>query len=279
MALFHSVQVVSSAEVLAQLKEKETKKRAAEKKKEELKQKKLEKELQTRKRKVQSESETEEEEYTESSEYEEDCISLQSDDDKDLQQTGKEQDADAEEEEEGYDVEEEDEGKAKLQHKNNSCIIGKAYLTIFSFLDEFKTTKKCWLRLNPPNKEEDLIGKWVGCIFSGRKTDNFFIGKITRRFLNDSEAESGYTVALEVDCLQQKLGITDDILREHDTPNKDVGPVPIRDVIIGPLTGNYKDNRKWEFPNYAGHKSYFEKIKKINRDVMYNSFLCSSKIA
>ena len=43
-------------------------------------------------------------------------------------------------------------------------------------------------------------------------------------------------LALELDCLKRKLGITDNILRE--AKRKDVDVFPIKDVICGPLQMN-----------------------------------------
>ena len=130
--------------------------------------------------------------------------------------------------------------------------------------------------MNPPNNEANLVRKWYACIFRGKKTSNLFIGKVIRRFLLDQESEGGYACALEVDCLQQKFGVTDCILREHDKIGKDIGIVPVKDVFIGPLKGIYRDNGKWEFPDYFNIKVLFETIKKVDRENLYNKFICSS---
>ena len=45
-----------------------------------------------------------------------------------------------------------------------------------------------------------------------------FTGHVTKRFLND--ADGIYTLALEVDCLQEKYGVTDCVLKEHPFDKK-----------------------------------------------------------
>ena len=77
----------------------------------------------------------------------------------------------------------------------------------------------------------------------------------------------------EVDCLQQKYGISDNFLKEHDKTRKDIGNVPVKDIIFGPLRGIYRENGKWEFPQYPNVKTFFENIKKENREAMYNKFI------
>ena len=94
------------------------------------------------------------------------------------------------------------------------------------FLDEFHLTKKCWKRLNPPNTEKELLGEWYGCIFAGKKTVNLFVGKNNLRFLTDDIEMGGYAAALEVNCLQQKFGIGDNVLKENT--RGDIGNVHLR---------------------------------------------------
>ena len=129
-----------------------------------------------------------------------------------------------------------------------------------------------WKEVNPPNTGNQITGKWVACIFSGRVA-NLFISKILRCYLSDSVEEGRFAVALEVDCLQQKYGISDNFLKKHDKIRKDIGNVPVKDIIFGPLRGIYRENGKWEFPQYANVKTFFENIKNENREAMYNKFI------
>ena len=112
------------------------------------------------------------------------------------------------------------------------------------------------------------------CVFKSAKTPNLYIGKIRKRFLTAEVNEKGYVAAVEMDCLQLKLGITDCIFREHKAPLKDIDVIPIKDVFMGPLKGIYRENGKWEFPQYLNVKKIFEKIKNVERDSIYNTYIC-----
>ena len=71
------------------------------------------------------------------------------------------------------------------------------------------------------------------------KDQTFDIGKIRKRFLTVEANEQGYVAAVEMDCLQLKLGVTDCIFREHKTPLKEIDVIPIKDVFMDPLKGIY----------------------------------------
>ena len=75
-------------------------------------------------------------------------------------------------------------------------------------LREYHVTEKTWKQLNPPISENEIKGKWYTCIFRGNCQD-LFSGRALQRFLADSIKEGGYTAAMEVDCLKQKLGTAD----------------------------------------------------------------------
>ena len=59
------------------------------------------------------------------------------------------------------------------------------------------------------------------CISRGN-CQNLFIGRTLQQFLADNI--EGYTVAMEVDCLKQKLGTAYDILQENTIEKKDIQP-------------------------------------------------------
>ena len=165
------------------------------------------------------------------------------------------------------DVKSEEESEVESEDKNPG----------FSDRLNVSSTETFWKEVNPPNTENQIIGKWVACIFSGRVA-NLIIDKILWCYLSDSVEEEGFAVALEVDCLQQKYGISDNLLREHNKTHKDIRNVPIKDVIFGPLKGIYRENGKWEFPQYPNVKTFFENIKKENHEAMYNRFISGEKI-
>ena len=54
------------------------------------------------------------------------------------------------------------------------------------------------------------------------RSTGLYIGRMRKRFLND---EGGMVLALELDCLERKLGIADIILREAKRKDIDVFPI------------------------------------------------------
>ena len=71
--------------------------------------------------------------------------------------------------------------------------------------------QNCSKGLCPPTAEKNVVNKWSGCIYMSKRGPNLFTGKATQRFLND---EGGLITLLEIDCLEQKLGTTDCILKQ-----------------------------------------------------------------
>ena len=69
--------------------------------------------------------------------------------------------------------------------------------------------EECWCRLSLPTIEKDLIEKWYACIYFLNKTASLYISRMKKRFLND---KGGMILTLELDCLECKLGIADNIL-------------------------------------------------------------------
>ena len=132
------------------------------------------------------------------------------------------------------------------------------------------TMQNCWKGLSPPTAEEDVVNKWYGCIYMSKRERNLFIGKATQRFLND---EGGLIMMLEIDCLEQKLGTTDCILKQ--AKKSDVDIFPVQNIICGPLNVNPLSNGLWECPMYAEVRKIFEKYKKVDCKKLYIFSLCS----
>ena len=91
--------------------------------------------------------------------------------------------------------------------------------------------KKTWESLSPPNKEEDLEGKWYGVIYESKRRSMLFVGKILRRFLHDEE---GPVDSLEIRCMKSKIG-SGTILEDTPAHCPDVSFFQLTDVIYGPL--------------------------------------------
>ena len=132
------------------------------------------------------------------------------------------------------------------------------------------TMQNCWKGLSPPTAEEDVVNKWYGCIYMSKRERNVFIGKATQRFLND---EGGIIMTLEIDCLEQKLGTTDCILKQ--TKKSDVDIFPVQNIICSPLNVNRLSNGRWECPMYAEVRKIFEKYKSVDCKKLYIFCLCS----
>ena len=130
-----------------------------------------------------------------------------------------------EEPENGFE-EEEDEQEEDEEDSINVDEIDSGKVKIFK-MEEY------WCRLSLPTMEKELIDKWYACIFLHNQSAGLYIGRMKKRFLND---EGGMVLALELDCLERKLGVTDNILRE--AKRKDVSIFPVKDIIFGPFQMN-----------------------------------------
>ena len=100
-----------------------------------------------------------------------------------------------------------------------------------------------WQGLSSPTIEKELIDKWHACVFLHNKSAGLYIGRMKKRFLND---EGGMVLALELDCVEHKLGFADNILQE--AKRKDVDVYPVKDVICEPLQMNPLKGGYWEYP-------------------------------
>ena len=130
--------------------------------------------------------------------------------------------------------------------------------------------EECWCRLSFPIMEKELIDEWYACIFLHNKSAGLYTVGMKKRFLND---EGGMVLALELDCLEHKLGVADNILQE--VKRKDVDVFPIKDIICGHLQMNPLREGHWECPSYEIVTKHFEEVKKLDRDLLYNNFVCN----
>ena len=154
-------------------------------------------------------------------------------------------------------------GECEEEEEEEETILERATSNPFLILGE------CWKGLSPPISETEIVGKWYACIFKAKKKTYLYIGRATRRFLND---EGGLITALEIDCLEQKLGVTDNVLKQGQ---QDIGIFAAKDVICGPLQMFPLQRGRWECPKYNEIRSLFEKVKKDDREQLYNNFVCS----
>ena len=133
----------------------------------------------------------------------------------------------------------------------------------------FPILGKCWKGLSPPISATEIVGKWYACIFKAKKKTYLYIGRATRRFLND---EGGLITTLEIDCLEQKLSVTENILKRGQ---QHIGIFAVKNVICSPLQMFSLQRSRWECPKCNEIHSLFEKVEKDDREQLYNYFVCS----
>ena len=150
----------------------------------------------------------------------------------------------------------------KKRRKKKETTLERTSSNTFFILGE------CWKGLSPPISETEIVAKWYTCIFKAKKKTYLYIGRATR-FLND---EGGLITTLEIDCLKQKLDVTNNVLKQGQ---QDIGIFVVKDVICGPLQMFPLQCSRWECPKYTKIYFLFEKAKKDDREQLYNHFVCS----
>ena len=92
--------------------------------------------------------------------------------------------------------------------------------------------KELWKSLSPPASEESIAQKWYGVIYDGKKKSHLYVGKATRRFLDDVD---GPVEGIEFDCLKPHVGTGTILLSVPEHLQRDVDIFPLRNIIDGPL--------------------------------------------
>ena len=123
--------------------------------------------------------------------------------------------------------------------------------------------EECWCRLSLPTIKKDLIEKWYACIYFLNKSASLYITRMKTRFLND---KGGMILTLELDCLECKLGIADNILWE--AKRKDADVFPLKYIVCEPLQMNPLRGWCWKCPSYKIVIKHFEERKKL--ETCYN---------
>ena len=116
----------------------------------------------------------------------------------------------------------------------------------------------------------------MGCLYLSRpeKKDHMFVGKVVNRFLSDDGAAlNAYTTALEMDCLQEKLGTADNTFKEHNEGKFDVGIFPIYNIICGPIKANFVGSRKWDVPQHNQIRDIFKNNCNVDREKEHREYL------
>ena len=131
-----------------------------------------------------------------------------------------------------------------------------------------KYMNSVWRSLNPPIKEEEIVGKWYACVYGEKKKQTLYIAKINMRYLFDVD---GPTTDLFMSCLKPGVGSTT-ILEESPEDLTDEGKFPIYNVIAGPLNVLPIKGRKWEIPDYPKLRKFFDMVAKMDRQELVKTF-------
>ena len=78
---------------------------------------------------------------------------------------------------ENDDISDDDDNEIEVEDESNEEEIGDD--------EPIVAMQNCWKGLSPPTVEEHVVNRWYGCIYMSKRGLNLFIGKATRRFLND----------------------------------------------------------------------------------------------
>ena len=120
-----------------------------------------------------------------------------------------------------------------------------------------------WKSLRPPTKENEILQKWFGVVYTNKKKSYLYSGKATKRFLED---ENGLVSAIEIDCLKPHVG-NEPILESIPAHlPRDLYMCPLHNIIFGPLVVSPPKGEKWHIPTYHTLKEQFEDIVKIDRE-------------
>ena len=130
-----------------------------------------------------------------------------------------------------------------------------------------------WKTLNPPVIEEELTGRFFGAIYDAnpqakKKNLKLFVGKCTCQFLNDVD---GYTVGLELDCLNLAIGPPVILQERLAHLGSDVGFSLTWNIIAGPLQAKYLSGTKLEIIEYPNLVKTYNLVKKLNRKETHKS--------
>ena len=82
--------------------------------------------------------------------------------------------------------------------------------------------------------------------------------------------EGGLPTYLKMNCLEQKISVSDSILKQGT--DKDM--FPIKNIICNPLKLIPLQGSHWECPRYSKVRSLFEHVKKNDRQHLYDNFIC-----
>ena len=117
-----------------------------------------------------------------------------------------------------------------------------------------------WKTLSPM-EDESIIGKWYAVVYNTKCTIILFVGKITKRFLDD---KNGPVDGLEVRCLKPKVG-SGTIVEDTQAHLPDISLFNLADVIYGPLEVVLLMGGKFDVMEYQLAVEHFNHVKNMDR--------------
>ena len=124
-----------------------------------------------------------------------------------------------------------------------------------------------WTDLSPPTNESEIIGKWFAGIYLSGKKVLLYVGRATKRFINDVDSKATH---IELDLLRLhqpgRRGYIE-CIPEH--LEQDLTVFPIYNIIAMITDVSYANNGRWFFKKYAELEKFFNLVKKIDRKVLF----------
>ena len=111
------------------------------------------------------------------------------------------------------------------------------------------TIHGAWKAISPPNKEDEVMGKWFGVVYCGGKVLMLHVAKLLCHFLDD---ENGPVASAEMECHMAKVGSGDVLQATPFHLPRDTAIFPLQDVISGPLLviPKARDSRSYQVQGY-----------------------------
>ena len=128
-----------------------------------------------------------------------------------------------------------------------------------------KQMQVTWSSLSPPYAEKDIMGKWYGVVWQGKRTETLYVSQVVRRFLVD---EDGAVESILMRCLKPKTGsgITLEDTPKHLPP--DEFQFKLSNIIAGPFEVIPKGSKYFDVPCYGELQNLFRIVTKMKRDEM-----------
>lgn len=121
-----------------------------------------------------------------------------------------------------------------------------------------------WKSLESSTPEDQIVGKWYGVVYPGKKSMVLYVAKVLRRFLVDVD---GPVDTILMRCLKSKSGFGTRLQATPEHLPPDDTHFKLEDFIAGPLdvipVG--RSSTDFEVPKYNNLKNHFDAVKNMDR--------------